>query len=48
MGRRCIGMDVHREFAQIAVWEHGRVRQAGKIALTPQALRVFCDSLGTS
>lgn len=45
MGRRCIGMDVHREFAQVAVWEDGRVRQAGKIALTAEALRVFADSL---
>ena len=46
MGRRCIGMDVDREFAQIAVWENARVRQAGKIGLTAEALRVFCDSLG--
>ena len=46
MGRRCIGLDVHREFAQIAVWEDGRVRQAGQIALTAEALRVFADSLG--
>jgi hypothetical protein len=46
MGRRCIGMDVHREFAQVAVWENGKVRQAGKIGLTAEALRVFCDSLG--
>ena len=34
MGRRCIGLDVHREFAQVAVWEDGRVRQAGQIGLT--------------
>jgi hypothetical protein len=34
MGRRCIGLDVHREFAQIAVWEDGKVRQAGQLALT--------------
>ena len=46
MGRRCIGMDVHREFAQIAVWENARVRQAGQVGLTAEALRVFCDSLG--
>jgi transposase len=46
MGRRCIGLDVHREFAQVAVWEDGRVRQAGKIDLTAEALRAFCDSLG--
>jgi transposase len=39
-------MDVHREFAQVAVWEDGRVRQAGQIALTAEALRAFADSLG--
>ena len=46
MGRRCIGLDVHREFAQVAMWEDGRVRQAGQIAMTAEALRVFADSLG--
>jgi hypothetical protein len=24
--RRCIGLDVHREFAQVAIWEDGVVR----------------------
>jgi transposase len=42
---RRIGLDVHREFAQIAVWEDGVVRQAGQIATTPEALRAFADSL---
>jgi transposase len=42
---RRIGLDVHREFAQIAVWEDGIVRQAGQIATTPEALRAFADSL---
>jgi hypothetical protein len=42
---RRIGLDVHREFAQIAVWEDGIVRQAGQIATTPGALRAFADSL---
>jgi len=42
---RRIGLDVHREFAQIAVWEDGLVRQAGQIATTPEALRAFADSL---
>jgi transposase len=46
MGRRCIGLDVHREFAQVAVWEDGEVRQAGQVAITGEALRVFADSLG--
>ena len=44
MARR-IGLDVHREFAQVAVWEDGVVRQAGQIATTPDGLRAFADSL---
>jgi hypothetical protein len=40
-----IGLDVHREFAQVAIWERGQVRQAGQIATTPEALRLFADSL---
>jgi transposase len=43
--RRCIGLDVHREFAQVAIWQDGVVRQAGRIATTPEALRIFADSL---
>lgn len=46
--RRCIGLDVHREFAQVAIWEDGMVRQAGRIQTTPQALREFAGSLCTS
>jgi len=39
-------VDVHREFAQVAVWEDGLVRQAGRVALSDEALRIFADSLG--
>jgi len=46
--RRCFGLDVHREFAQVAIWQDGVVRQAGRIAATPEALRVFADSLAAS
>jgi transposase len=45
VSRRCIGLDVHREFAQVAIWQDGLVRQAGQIAATPDALRLFADSL---
>jgi transposase len=44
--RRCIGLDVHREFAQVAIWEQGYVRQAGRVDATPEALRLFAESLG--
>jgi transposase len=43
--RRCIGLDVHRDFAQVAIWQDGLVRQAGQIAMTVEALGVFADSL---
>jgi hypothetical protein len=43
--RRCIGLDVHREFAQVAIWQDGHVRRAGRIAATPEGLRLFADSL---
>jgi transposase len=46
--RRCIGLDVHREFAQVAVWEDGRVRHVGQISTTPEALGLFADSLAPS
>jgi transposase len=43
--RRCIGLDVHRELAQVAIWEDGVIWQAGRIQTTPEALRDFADSL---
>jgi transposase len=46
VGRRCIGLDVHREFAQVAVWEDGRVRDAGQVSIVGEALQMFADSLG--
>jgi transposase len=48
VSRRCIGLDVHRDFMQVAIWEAGRVRQAGRIPTTPEDLRVFADSLAPS
>jgi len=42
---RCIGMDVHREFAQLALLEDGLVRDEGKIGVTPEALREWASEL---
>ncbi len=44
--RRCIGLDVHREFAQVAVWQGGAVTQAGTFATTPEGVREFAAGLG--
>jgi len=44
--RRCIGLDVHREFAQVAIWQGGTVAQAGTFATTPEGVREFAAGLG--
>jgi transposase len=44
--RRCIGLDVHRDFAQVAIWQAGQVRQAGTFATTPEGVREFAAGLG--
>lgn len=43
---RKVGMDVHRDFCEIAIAEEGRVRRAGRVATEPGALRLFAESLG--
>ncbi len=48
MKRRCFGLDVHREFAQVAVWEDGLVRQVGRVPATPEGFRLFADSLAAT
>ena len=42
---RSIGMDVHRDFCEIAIAEDGSVRAAGRVATEPQALRLLAQSL---
>jgi hypothetical protein len=42
---RYIGMDVHREFAQLAVVEDGLVRDEGRIGVTSEALRQWAAGL---
>lgn len=42
---RFIGMDVHREFAQLAVVEDGLVRDEGRSGVSPEALRAWAETL---
>lgn len=42
---RSIGLDVHRDFCQVAIADGGRARSAGKIATTPEQLQLFAQSL---
>jgi hypothetical protein len=42
---RAIGLDVHREFCEVAICEDGVVRSAGRVKTTPEALRMLAGSL---
>ena len=43
---RFVGLDVHRDFCEIAICEDGRVRSGGRVPTSPEGLQVLADSLG--
>jgi transposase len=43
---RAVGLDVHRDFCEVAIVEAGVVRSAGRIQTTPETLELFAGSLG--
>ena len=42
---RGFGLDVHRDFCEVAIWERGGVRSAGRVPTRVEALEVFAQSL---
>ena len=42
---RAIGLDVHREFCEVAICEDGKVRSAGRAPATPEGVRALAESL---
>jgi transposase len=42
---RSIGMDVHRDFCEVAIAEDGSVRSAGRVLTQPEALKLLAQSL---
>jgi transposase len=43
---RFIGLDVHRDFCEVAIAEAGEVRLAARVQTEPEALALFAQSLG--
>lgn len=37
--RRVIGMDIHRTFGEVVIWEDGKLRHAGRVDMTRTGLR---------
>ncbi len=42
---RFIGLDVHRDFCDVAIYEDGKVRLAGRVESSPEQLGLFAQSL---
>ena len=45
---RAVGVDVHREFCEVAVCEEGQTRSAGRVPSTPEGIRTLANSLSPS
>ena len=43
--RRVIGIDTHRTFGEVVIWEDGSLRHAGRIGMTRTALEGFGKNL---
>jgi transposase len=42
---RSIGLDVHRDFCEVAIADGGRARSVGGVAMVPERLELFAQSL---
>jgi transposase len=42
---RAVGLDVHREFCEVAICEEGVTRSAGRVPATPDGIRALAESL---
>ncbi len=42
---RSIGLDVHRDFIEVAIWGAGKIRRGTRIETKPDAIRTLAESL---
>jgi transposase len=43
--RRVFGMDIHRTFGEVVIWDDGKLRNAGRVDMTRTALEGFGKGL---
>ena len=43
---RFIGLDVHRDWCDVAIYEDDKVRSCGRVSTAPDQLQLFAQSLG--
>ena len=44
--RRVIGMDLHRTFGEVVIWENGILKRQGRVDMLLTALEGFGASVG--
>ena len=42
---RCVGLDVHLDFLEIAICEGGKVYSAGRVPAMPERIKALAESL---
>ena len=42
---RCVGLEVHLDFIEIAICAEGKVYSAGRVPSTPEGIATVADSL---
>src|SRR5262249_10350252 len=47
-GVRALGLDVHRDFCEVAIAEDGEVRSAGRVPTRVEAVELFAGSLAAT
>jgi transposase len=45
---RCVGLDVHLDFIEIAICEEGQLFSAGRVPATPEGIKTLAESLSPS
>ena len=46
--RRVVGMDIHRTFGEVVIWENGVLRHAGRVDMTRSALEGLGNRLAAT
>ena len=46
--RRVVGMDIHRTFGEVVIWENGELRHAGRVDMTRSALEGLGNRLAAT
>jgi len=44
---KAVGLDIHRDFCEVAFMERGELRSGGRVVTSPEAIEEFAATLGS-